>query len=228
MHDGDQPPEHRISAQNEYFACPEVAGSAERDLRGCVWPLSCPPDRQADSAGWPGGAGQRPPGRQGSAVAPACLIPRGPAPPAPTYSVARNGSPCPTRIQDRGGAKFCGQGRARFVRVRTREYTGERGPRPGGTGRAASCAGRLRDIVLQAYAAKTPGRIAAGLSGSPPGRIAGGLPWTDRPVRSVGALLLTERAVAPLSQPSTPGSRAESSPRPTRRAAAQGHTRERL
>jgi hypothetical protein len=170
----------------------------------------------------------RPPGRHGSAVAPACLIPRGPAPPAPTYSVARNGSPCPTRIQDRGGAKFCGRGRARFVRVRTEVYTGERGPRPGGTGRAASCAGGLRDIVLRAYAARTPGRIAAGLSGSPPGRIAGGLPWTGRPARSVEALLRTERAVAPVSQPSAPGSRPGSSPRPTRRTAAQGHTGERF
>ena len=25
-----------------YFACSEVTGNAERDLRGCVWPLSCP------------------------------------------------------------------------------------------------------------------------------------------------------------------------------------------
>lgn len=119
-------------------------------------------------------------------------------------------------------------GRARFVRVRTEVYTGERGPRPRETRRAAPCAGGLRDIVLRAYAAKTPGRIAAGLSGSPPGRIAGALPWTDRPVRSVEALLQSERAVAPLSQLSTPGSRPESSPRPTRRTAAHGHTGERL
>jgi len=39
-------------ANGGYFACPEVAGRAERDLRGYVWPLPCPPDRQADSAGW--------------------------------------------------------------------------------------------------------------------------------------------------------------------------------
>src|ERR1700751_4150117 len=57
-------------------------------------------------------------------------------------------------VQDRGGAKFCGRG-------------GQ--PTRGG----------LRDIVLRAYAAKTLGRITAGLSGSRPGRIAGGLPWTD-------------------------------------------------
>src|SRR6185312_6258232 len=88
-------------------------------------------------------------------------------------------------VRDRGRATFCGLGRARFVRVRTEVYTVERGPRPRGTGRPAPCAGGFRDIVLRAYAAKTPGRIAAGLSGSRPGRIAGGLPWTDRPVRSV-------------------------------------------
>src|SRR6476646_2734690 len=40
-------------------------------------------------------------------------------------------------VQDRGGAKFCGLGRARFVRVRTEVYTGERGPRLRGTERAA-------------------------------------------------------------------------------------------
>ena len=87
-------------------------------------------------------------------------------------------------VQDRGGAKFCGLGRARFVRVRTEVHTVERGPAPGERG-GPPCAGGFRDIVLRAYAAKTPGRIAAGLSGSRPGRIAGGLPWTDRPVRSV-------------------------------------------
>ena len=62
----------------------------------------------------------------------------------------------------------------------------------------APCAGGLREIVLQAYAAKTPDASRPGYPGSPPGRIAGdlrhvlgaghgysvSLPWTDRPVRS--------------------------------------------
>ena len=139
-----------------------------------------PPDRQADSAGWPGGVGQRPPGRQGSALAPACLIPGGPAPPAPT-SPPENGAGSP-------------------MRGRTSGY------RPAGLRR------------------EDPGRRAARLSGSPPGRIAGGLPWTDRPVRSVES----SSPYRTDPQPSTPGSRPESSPRPTRRTAAQGHTGERL
>jgi hypothetical protein len=58
-------------------------------------------------------------------------------------------------------------------------------PAPGERGGQPHAREDFGDIVLRAYAAKTPGRIAAGLSGSRPGRIAGGLPWTDRPVRSV-------------------------------------------
>src|SRR6267378_2658865 len=71
-----------------YFACPEVAGSAECDLQGCVWPLSCPArpaGRQRRVAGRRGTEATRSP-RVGSS---ALLIPRGPAPPEPTYSVAR-------------------------------------------------------------------------------------------------------------------------------------------
>ena len=41
-----------------YFACSEVTGSAERDLRGCVWPLSCP--------GQPAGRQRRVAGRRGT------------------------------------------------------------------------------------------------------------------------------------------------------------------
>src|ERR1700761_2259369 len=75
-------------------------------------------------------------------------------------------------------------GRARFVRVRTRCTRVSVTPAPGERG-GQPTRGGLRDIVLRAYAAKTLGRITAGLSGSRPGRIAGGLPWTDRPGRSV-------------------------------------------
>ena len=126
-----------------YFACPEVAGSAERDLRGYVWPLlPCPPARQADSAGWPGGVGQRPPGRQGSAVAPACLIPRGPAPPAPTYFVARNGERGPHPRGNVAGS---------LMRGRTSGY------RPAGL--------RRKDpgCIAAGLSGSPPGRIAGGL-----------------------------------------------------------------
>ena len=83
-----------------------------------------------------------------------------------------------------------------------------------------------------------PGRIAAELS-----RLAAGphrwwsrsRPGPEPPVlgelaldRQAKALLYAERAVAPPFRPSIPGSRPESSPRPTRRTAAHGHTGERL
>jgi len=126
-----------------YFACPEVAGRAERDLRGYVWPLPCPPTGRpiAPGGGRRGTEATRSPRVGGSARLPASEWPG-----ATSADVSR----CPERLS-----------------VPTRIRLG------------------LRDIVLRAYASKTPGRIAAGLSGSPPVRIAGGLPWADRPVRSV-------------------------------------------
>ena len=127
-------------------------------------------------------------------------------------------------------------GRARFVRVRTEVYTGERGPRPGGMGAGSPMRGRTSGDRPAGLRREDPDASRPGYPGSPTGRIAGdlhhvlgaghgysvSLPWTDRPVRSEERSSLYRTGRFACSQPSIPGSRPESSPRPTRRTAAHG------
>ena len=169
--------------------------------------------------------------RAGGAAAP----PGGAADQAPEAAPAEQAVTRPSRRQLRAICRLVGElgaqrgGRARFVRVRTEVYTDERGPRPRGNGAGSPMRGRTSGYRPAGLRREDPPDTSR--PGYPARRRAASLvacPGQTGPSVRWKALLLTERTVAPLSQASTPGSRPESSPRPTRRTAAQGHTGERL